>query len=256
MKKVWLTALLACAVVGGVQAKEWKRVRIGIEGAYPPFSMTLPNGELAGFDVDLAKALCAQMKVECTLVKQDWDGIIPALLARKFDAIISTMDITAERKKRVDFSQKYLHVPARFAARKGTPLELTAAFMKDKKVGVQRATTMDTYISDNFPEANIKRYGTAEEAYLDLKSGRLDYVLADHASLVDGLISKEDGANYELVGPGLTDARWFGEGAGIAVRKSDGDLKAMFNQAIQDIRANGKYKEVNDKYFDFDAYGE
>ncbi len=256
MKKVWLPMLLACAVAGGVQAKEWKTVRIGIEGAYPPFSMTLPSGELAGFDVDLANALCAQMQVKCILVKQEWDGIIPGLMARKFDAIISAMDITEERKKSVDFTRKYQQVPARFIARKGTPLELTSAFMKDKKVGVQRATSMDTYISDNYPDAAIKRYGTAEEAYLDLKSGRLDYVLADTASLVDGLLKKDGGADYQLVGPGLTDERWFGEGMGIAVRKSDADLKAKFNQAIQEIEANGKLKEVNDKYFDFAAFGE
>lgn len=127
--------------------------------------------------------------------------------------------------------------------------------MKDKKIGVQRATSMDTYVSDNFPKAEIKRYGTADEAYLDLKSGRVDYVLADTASLVDGLIKKSNG-EYSLIGPGLTDQKWFGEGAGVALRKGDTDLKVMFNKAIKDIRANGKYKEINDKYFDFDIYGE
>ena len=256
MKKMWFAALLAVAVSGAVEAKEWKSVRIGIEGAYPPFSRTEANGDLTGFDVDMAKALCDEMKVKCTIVQQDWDGMIPSLLARKFDAIISTMDITPERLKRVDFSDKYQHVPARFATKKGTPLELTAEFMKGKKVGVQRATSMDSYITDNFPGADIKRYGTAEEAYLDLKAGRVDYVLADYASLLDGLIKKADGANYELVGPGLTDPRWFGIGAGVALRKGDADLKAMFNKSIKDIRANGKYKAVNDKYFDFDAFGD
>lgn len=256
MKKACLAVLVAMTVVGGVQAKEWKQVRIGIEGSYPPFSRTEANGDLTGFDVDMAKSLCEQMQVKCTIVQQDWDGMIPSLLAHKFDAIISTMDITPERLKRVDFSDKYQHVPARFATKKGTKLELTANFMKGKKVGVQRATSMDSYISDNFPAADIKRYGTAEEAYLDLKSGRVDYVLADYASLLDGLIKKEGGEGYELVGPGLTDPRWFGIGAGVALRKGDGDLKAKFNQAIKDLRANGKYKAVNDKYFDFDAYGE
>ena len=256
MKKACLAVLVAMTVVGGVQAKEWKQVRIGIEGAYPPFSRTEANGDLTGFDVDIAKSLCDQMQVKCTIVQQDWDGMIPSLLARKFDAIISTKDITPERLKRVDFSDKYQHVPARFATKKGTKLELTAEFMKGKRVGVQRATSMDSYISDNFTGADIKRYGTAEEAYLDLKSGRVDYVLADYASLLDGLIKKEGGEGYELVGPGLTDPRWFGIGAGVALRKGDGELKAKFNQAIKEIRANGKYKAVNDKYFDFDAYGE
>ena len=114
---------------------------------------------------------------------------------------------------------------------------------------------MDTYVSDNVPDTEIKRYGSYDEAYLDLKSGRVDYVLADTASVMDGLVNKSNG-EYSLVGPGLSDKKWFGEGAGVALRKGDGDLKAMFNKAIKELRANGQYKTVNDKYFDFDAYGE
>ena len=255
MKKLWLTAIVASLMVTGAQAKQWKEVRVAIEGAYPPFSSVDEKGQLHGFDVDITNALCEQMKVKCTIVKQDWDGMIPGLLARKFDAIISTMDITEERKKRIDFSEKYQHVPAHFAAKKGATIELTQAFMKDKKIAVQRATSMDTYVSDNFPDTEIKRYGSYDEAYLDLKSGRVDYVLADTASVMDGLVNKSNG-EYSLVGPGLSDKKWFGEGAGVALRKGDGDLKAMFNKAILDIRANGKYKQINDKYFDFDVYGE
>ncbi|NCB56068.1 MAG: ABC transporter substrate-binding protein [Gammaproteobacteria bacterium] len=255
MKKLWLTAIVASLMVTGVQAKQWKEVRVAIEGAYPPFSSVDEKGQLHGFDVDITNALCEQMKVKCTIVKQDWDGMIPGLLARKFDAIISTMDITEERKKRIDFPEKYQHVPAHFAAKKGATIELTQAFMKDKKIAVQRATSMDTYVSDNFPDTEIKRYGSYDEAYLDLKSGRVDYVLADTASVMDGLVNKSNG-EYSLVGPGLSDKKWFGEGAGVALRKGDGDLKAMFNKAILDIRANGKYKQINDKYFDFDVYGE
>ena len=255
MKKLWLTAIVASLMVTGVQAKQWKEVRVAIEGAYPPFSSVDEKGQLHGFDVDITNALCEQMKVKCTIVKQDWDGMIPGLLARKFDAIISTMDITEERKKRIDFSGKYQHVPAHFAAKKGATIELTQAFMKDKKIAVQRATSMDTYVSDNFPDTEIKRYGSYDEAYLDLKSGRVDYVLADTASVMDGLVNKSNG-EYSLVGPGLSDKKWFGVGAGVALRKGDGDLKAMFNKAILDIRANGKYKQINDKYFDFDVYGE
>ncbi len=255
MKKLLLTVVMASFMVTGVQAKPWKEVRVAIEGAYPPFSSVDEKGQLLGFDVDITNALCEQMKVKCTIVKQDWDGMIPGLMARKFDAIISTMDITEERKKSIDFSEKYQHVPARFAAKKGATLELTDAFMKDKKIGVQRATSMDTYVSDNFPHATIKRYGTADEAYLDLKSGRVDYVLADAASLIDGLVKKSNG-EYSLIGPGLTEKKWFGEGAGVALRKGDGDLKVMFSKAIKDIRANGNYKKINDKYFDFDVYGE
>jgi arginine/ornithine transport system substrate-binding protein len=238
-----------------VAAKDWKNIRIGVEGAYPPFSKTEADGSITGFDIDIANALCAEMNAKCTLVKQDWDGIIPALLARKFDAIIATMDITEERKKKIAFSDKYQHIPARFAALKGADYQPTDEFMKGKKIGVQRATSMDLYISDNYPSAKIKRYGSADEAYLDLKASRLDYVMADSAALSDGLFAKEGGDKFEFVGPKLNDPKWFGEGAGIAIRKQDKDLAKKFNDAIKAIRADGSYKVIQDKYFDFDIYG-
>lgn len=256
MKKISLLIVLIALSVGVIQAKEWKQIRIGVEGAYPPFSKTEADGSVTGFDIDIANALCVQMQAKCILVKQDWDGIIPALLARKFDAIIATMDITEERKKKIAFSDKYQHIPARFVALKGTAYEATASFMKGKKIGVQRATSMDLYISDNFPSAKIKRYGSADDAYLDLKAGRLDYVMADSAAISGGLLAKDDGDKFEFIGPKLNDPKWFGEGAGVAIRKQDKDLAKQFNAAIKAIRADGTYKNIQDKYFDFDVYGE
>lgn len=255
MKKLGLLVALFAFAFNTAQAKEWKQIRIGVEGAYPPFSKTEEDGSVTGFDIDIANALCAELKAKCTLVKQDWDGIIPALIARKYDAIIATMDITEERKKKVDFTNKYQHIPARFVAKKGSAYEASDAFMKGKKVGVQRATTMDLYISDNYPSAKIKRYGSADEAYLDLKAGRLDYVMADSAAITDGLLAKDGGDKFEFVGPKLNDPKWFGYGAGIAVRKQDQDLKEQLNKAIDAIRANGTYKKIQDKYFTFDVYG-
>ena len=119
MKKLGLLIALFTFAFSTAQAKEWKEIRFGVEGAYPPFSKTEADGSVTGFDIDIANALCAEMKVKCTLVKQDWDGIIPALLGRKFDAIIATMDITEARQKKVAFTDKYQHIPARFAALKG-----------------------------------------------------------------------------------------------------------------------------------------
>lgn len=256
MKKISMLIALFALSVNVAQAKQWKQIRIGVEGAYPPFSQTEADGSLTGFDIDIANALCAEMHAKCTLVKQDWDGIIPALLARKYDAIIATMDITEERKKRVAFSNKYQHIPARFVALKGAEYQATPEFMAGKKVGVQRATSMDLYISDNYPQAQIKRYGSADEAYLDLKAGRLDYVMADSAAISGGLLAKEGGDKFALIGPKLNDPKWFGEGAGIAVRKQDKDLVEQFNAAIKAIRANGTYQTIQDKYFTFDVYGE
>ncbi|MBF0467922.1 MAG: ABC transporter substrate-binding protein [Desulfamplus sp.] len=243
--------------IGNVQAKEWKEVRIGTEGAYPPFNFTTPEGELAGFDVDIAKALCKAMGVKCVLVKQDWDGIIPALLAKKYDAVIASMSITEERKKSVAFAGKYYQTPAKFIAKKGAIKEFSKETVKGKTVGVQRATIHDSYLTDSYgSDVEIKRYGTQDEAYLDLKAGRVDMLLADSVALDDGFLKKPEGKDYEFVGPDLTDPKWFGEGAGIAIRKDDSDLVEMFNKAIKDIRADGTYKQIQDKYFAFDVFGQ
>ena len=259
MKKV--VAILSAVVIAtfgaAVVAKDWTKIRIGVEGAYPPFSAVTTSGELTGFDIDIANALCDEMGAECTLVQQDWDGIIPALLARKYDAIIASMSITEERKKKVAFTMKYYSTPAKFAQRKGAGIEITKEGLAGKTVGVQRATIHDNFITEEFGEAvDIKRYGTQDEAYLDAQAGRLDLLLADSVAMAEGFVNTEDGADWEFVGPGFSDPKYFGEGAGIAIRKKDQDLVDKFNAAIEAIRANGTYAEINAKYFEFDVYGE
>jgi arginine/ornithine transport system substrate-binding protein len=259
MKKLTLcVALLAFVFASATaMAKDWKKVRIGVEGAYPPFSYVEPDGTLAGFDIDIAKALGEAMGAEVVLVAQDWDGIIPALLAKKYDAIIASMSITEERKKKVAFSNKYYQTPAKFICKKGTIAEFSKDSMKGKRVGVQRATIHDRYLTDNYGDSvEIKRYGSQDEAYLDLTAGRVDMLLADSVALSDGFLKKEEGKDYQFIGPDLADPKWFGEGAGIAIRKQDTDLAEKFNKAIDTIRSNGVYKQIQDKYFDFNVYGE
>jgi arginine/ornithine transport system substrate-binding protein len=259
MKKLLIVVAviaLVCAA-GTVQAKDWKIVRIGVEGAYPPFSYTTADGKLEGFDIDIAVALCKAMGVEYKLVAQDWDGIIPALMARKYDAIIASMSITEERKKKVAFSNKYYSTPAKFVCKKGTVKEFTKATLKGKTVGVQRATTHDSYLTDNYgKDVKIKRYASQDDAYLDMAAGRLDFLLADSVALSDGFLKKPEGKDFEFVGPDMTDVRWFGEGEGVACRKKDKDLVEMFNKAIDQIRADGTYKKIQDKYFNFNVYGD
>lgn len=241
---------------GPLEAREWKKIRIGVEGAYPPFSEVGPDGKLKGFDIDIAQALCAELRAECELVMQDWDGMIPALLAKKFDAIVASMSITEERKRRVDFTDKYYQTPARFVRKKGSGIEITPEGLKGKKIGVQRATIHDNYLTDNYGDTvEIVRYGTQDEANLDMLAGRIDLLLADSIALLDGFLETEKGKDYEFVGPELRDVKWFGEGAGIAVRKEDQDLKKLLNDAIKAIRANGTYDALAKKYFDFDIYG-
>ncbi len=263
MKKllvVFCLIALVCAA-GTVYAKDWKVVRIGVEGAYPPFSWTTADGQLKGFDIDIAKALGKAMGAEVKLVPQDWDGIIPALLARKYDCIIASMSITEERKKKVAFTNKYYQTPAKFVCKKGTMKDFDRAGVAEatagKKIGVQRATIHDRFVTEQGAKsAVIKRYGTQDDAYLDLVAGRVDMLLADSVAMLDGFLNKPEGADYQYIGPDLNEKKYFGEGAGIACRKQDKDLVEKLNKAIEQIRADGTYKKIQDKYFDFDVYGE
>ena len=257
MKKIF--AILTAAILlfaGGVQAKDWKKVRVAIEGAYPPFSQVTADGKLAGFDVDIAVALCEAMGAEPVLVTQDWDGMIPGLLARKYDTIIASMSITDERLKKVDFSNKYYQTPAKFMVKKGLIPEFSLDSLKGKTVGVQRETVHDKYLSDVYgKDVEIKRYGSLDDAYLDVDAGRIDILMADSVALMDGFLSQDKGNDYEFVGPDMVDPKWFGPGIGAAVRKQDSELKDKLNAAIDTIRANGTYEKIQNKYFNFNVYG-
>ena len=256
MKKLITVAVVAMMMLGtNVFANEWNKIRIGVEGAYPPFSKVEKDGTLVGFDIDIAMALCEEIGAECVLVPQDWDGIIPALMARKYDAIIASMSITEERKKKVAFSDKYYNTPAKFARKKGSGIAISKAGLKGKTVGVQRATIHDNFITGEFGDSvEIKRYGTQDEAYLDAISGRVDLLLADSIAMEAGFLKTDQGKGWEFVGPGYSDPKYFGVGAGIAVRKSDGELAKLFSLAIKVIRSNGVYHMINGKYFAFDVY--
>lgn len=247
--------VLAALPPAQAQAPDWKKIRIGVEGAYPPFSEVGPDGKLKGFDIDMALALCAEMKAECSLVAQEWDGMIPALNARKFDAIIASMAATEERRKAVNFSDKYYSTPARFLGKAGTTLQATAAGLKGKKIGVQRSTSHDRFLTEQFKDAEIVRYAKADELYLDLASGRIELAMGDSVALDGGFLKKPQGKGFAFFGPAFNDVKYFGTGSSIAVRKADEALAQKFNAAIKALRANGQYKKLQDKYFDFDIYG-
>lgn len=260
MKKFYsvILIILVFAVMADTSsAKEWKTLRVGVEGAYPPFSWTKPDGKLAGFDIDISYALCDAIGAKCVLVAQDWDGIIPALLAKKYDCIIASMGITEERKKKVAFTNKYYQSPGKFVVKKGTIKDVSKKTLKGKAIGTQRATIYVQYLQDYYGEDIVlKLYGTQDEVYLDLVAGRLDGVLADSVAIKDGFLKKPEGKDYEFIGPDLTDPKWFGEGNGVACRKGDTDLVKKLNEAITKIRTDGTYKKIQDKYFDFNIYGD
>lgn len=242
-----------------VQAKEWDKVRIGVDATFPPFASKNADGELEGFDIDIGNALCAQMQVQCEWVVQDWDGIIPGLLARKYDAILSSMSITEERKKKVLFSDKYYNTPAAWIAKKGSGIDPSdKADLQGKTVGVQRGTTQDKYVTETLSDVvTVKRYTGQDEAFLDMKAGRLDLLFIDSLAGDEGFLKKEAGAEFEFIGDFVSEpVAIFGEGTGVAFRKRDKDLAQRFNDAIKAIRENGVYKEINARYFDVDVYGE
>jgi arginine/ornithine transport system substrate-binding protein len=256
-KRVMFGALALSMLSLTAMADDAKPIRLGIEAGYPPFSMKTPDGKLTGFDVDIGDALCEQMKVKCTWVEQEFDGLIPALKVKKIDAILSSMTITDDRKKNVDFTIKYYHTPARFVMKEGTDVKDPLTELKGKKVGVLRASTHDRFATEVLVPAgiNLVRYGSQQEANLDMVAGRLDAMLADSVNLDEGFLKTDAGKGFAFVGPTYEDAKYFGGGAGIAVRKGDKELADKFNTAITEIRANGKYKQVQDKYFTFDVYG-
>lgn len=255
-----VTAAAVCvfALTSAAVAKDWTEVRLGTEGAYPPFNGIDSGGKLIGFDIDIGNLLCERMKVKCTWVAQDWDGIIPALIAGKYDAIIASMSITEERKKLIAFTDKYYQTPLSIVAAKNSTIkDWSPEGMKGKTMGAQGSTTQGTFLEDIYKPAGVevKLYPTADEANADLAAGRLDAVVSDKLPLMDW-IAKPDGACCDIKLD--IDKEKFkaiiGEGAGIAVRLEDTELRDKFNKALAEILADGSYKALNDKYFPFSIY--
>ena len=233
---------------------------VAIDPTYEPFTFKTADGQPTGFDVDIANALCEQIKRKCVFVEQVWDSMIPGLNAKKYDVIISSMSITDDRLKEVDFTDKYYNTPSRIVLKKGTKFT-DAASIKGKKIGVLKGSTQEKYALGELKTAGVvvNSYEAQDQVYLDIKSGRLDGTVADFMEVTGGFLSKPEGAKYELVGPDLKDPKYFGYGAGIALRKGEDALKAELNAAIKAIRTAPTYKTLNDKYFakfNIDVYGE
>jgi polar amino acid transport system substrate-binding protein len=227
------------------------KIRIVTEGANPPFSTINSNGELQGFDVEIARALCAKMEAECDLASQDWDGIVPALLSKKYDAIIASLNVTEDRKKVVAFTKPYYRSPSVFVVRKGTGgKDFSPKALTGKSIGVQSATVHSAYLEDKYNRSIVRLYNTVADAYRDLAAGRVEYVMYDKLAIYDWLKTPE-GSCCEIAGDELTDPAYFGSGVAIALRKGDDALVKRFNAAIDGIVADGTYAKINAKYFPF-----
>ncbi len=255
MKKILVTvAILFAAHVFTVTAET---IKVGID-VYPPFSETKPDGTFAGFDIDISYALCEHLQVECQLFRHEWDALIPALQARKIDAIIASMSITEERKQKVLFTNKYYASPARFVAPKGSNFTAANSDLAGKTVAVLRSSALDNFMTDNYAAYDIlsvKRYASQDDANLDMISGRADLGFMEFG-VAEYFFKTDVGKNFEMIGPSYSQPQWFGEGIGIAVRKQDNDLRKRLNGAIDTIRANGKYDAIRGKYFSYDIFGE
>ena len=252
------TGLMAAAALAmlatGVHAQDKRKVKIGTEGL-SAVQLDRHRGQAGRFRRRHRQALCEAANFECEFVIQDWDGIIPGLIAKKYDAIIASMSITDERRKVVDFTDKYYNTPAKFVAAKGADLDISPEGLAGKAVGVQRATIHENFLRGEFPEVDVRAYATQDEANADLVSGRVDLVMADSVALLEGFLKTDEGQDFEFVGPNYSVPEYHGEGAGIAIRKGEEDLRLAFNEAIDKIREDGTYQAIAAKYFDFDVYG-
>ncbi|MBL4808344.1 MAG: transporter substrate-binding domain-containing protein [Rhodobacteraceae bacterium] len=248
MKKFVIAATVAATLVSAANAAD---INICVEGAYPPFSSTEPSGEVVGFDIDIANALCAEMGQSCELVKTDWDGIIPALLEGKCDAIIASMSITPDRMQIIDFSTKYYNSPAGFIGAEG----MMESGLDGQRVGVQRGTIHHSFMEGVFPNVELVLYGSQDEIYLDLVAGRVDAIMADSIAMQEGFLDTDSGAGYAFFGESYSVPEYHGDGAGVGVRQGEEELRDAFSAAITAIRESGEYSMINAEYFDFDIFG-
>ncbi|MDA7552064.1 transporter substrate-binding domain-containing protein [Candidatus Pelagibacter sp.] len=269
-KKTILTVLLSFFLIGSSYAD---KIKIGTEGAYPPWNSKDASGKLIGFEVELAWTLCRYIGQQCEVVEQDWDGMIPALIMRKFDAIMAGMSITAERQKAISFSQGYADEVASLAVMKGSSLEgiktseginltkKTGTVKKDlktltsalagKTVCVQTATIHQNFLeSGDVGKVNVRTYKTQDEVNLDLAAGRCDAALAAAVAFSD--YAEKSGKPVVLVGPTFSGGA-FGNGVGVGIRKDDTELLNAFNKAINQARKNGDISRIAIKWFGFDA---
>jgi octopine/nopaline transport system substrate-binding protein len=268
-----IVAITAVLMAGSVGAKDYKSIKIATEGAYAPYNFKDAGGNLVGFEIDLAADLCKRMGIECKLVEQAWDGIIPSLVAGKYDAIMAGMSIKAKREKIISFSRYYCATPILFAVLKTSPLagfktqlksmtlddvnadeeavleQMRKAF-KGKKVGVQVSTTHEDFMIKMMPDIKINSYDKMDNMILDLIAGRIDIGLTS-LTFLSPLLKKPEGKKLALIGPTMTKGP-FGRGVAVGIRKEDKKLLDMFSKAIDEAIADGTMSKLAIQWFGFD----
>ncbi len=253
-------AFVACTFSVSAQAET---LRIGMECTYAPFNYRTAEGELSGYDVDVAKGVAGILGADIEFVCQKWDGMIPALLANKFDLIVASMSITEKRKEKIDFSGPYRISVGRLVGRKQGNFNLfngdgsvNPASFKGVKVGLERATTYENWFKAKVPNAEILYYDSNEAMYLDLMNGRTDVIMTNPMKAHLKFLSKEDGAGFEFVSPAIDEVEYFGVGVGIGIRKGNEELLKRINAALIQLRDDGSLERYALKIFPFPIHPE
>jgi arginine transport system substrate-binding protein len=241
MKKILLASLIGLASFNAAAQEE---IKFAMEATYAPFEYMDENNQIQGFDVDLANALCEEMKATCTFHNQAFDSLIPALKFKRYDAAISAMDITEARLQQVNFSDAYYDNSAAFISIEGKIADQAA--LEGKRIGVQNGSTHQSYLLEQLPGVTAVPYSSYQDAFIDMKNGRIDSVFGDTAVVAEWF-KKEDNLTY--VGEQVTNQEYFGNGFGIAVNKSNSELVAQLNTALAAVKANGEYDKIFNKYF-------
>lgn len=249
---VWL-GLVAAAQA---QAPAWANIRVGVEANYPPFSKMGTDGKVSGFDIDIANALCSEMKAQCILVTQEWDGMMPALKARKFDMIVASMTVTDERRKVADFSDSYYDIPSSFIAKTGKFSDISPASLKGKTIIVTRNTPRARYIAAHYKDSEVLLVAKEADVSMELSAGRGDLGFGSSLAATTAFLQSPEGKSFSKVGPPINPSGAQAGGTGIAMRKGEESLRTKVNAALKTITANGVYKTINAKYFDVNIRGE
>jgi len=252
-----ITALAYLAIAGVFAptssfAAEEQVVRIAVEGAFPPFNYLDSKNTLQGFDVDLAKALCEAAELRCEFVIQEWTGMIPGLIDKRYDAIISSMSMSAERREKVNFTRRYYDSPSVFVGLKESAITDTSPEgLKSLTLGVTAATSQEAYAKKFYQNISTKVFDASPDLYKGLSEGSVDVILEDKLAIYDWLTNSKAGSCCEFKGPDVKDTQFFGDGAGIAVRPLDSELLGKLNAALDSIQADDTYDTINAKYFPF-----
>jgi polar amino acid transport system substrate-binding protein/arginine/ornithine transport system substrate-binding protein len=252
-----LLALVAGSLTPAIaQSPDWSRIRIGVEANYPPFSQMDTDGKFSGFDIDIAAALCTAMQAQCTMVSQEWDGMLPALNARKFDMIVASMTISDERRKVVDFSDSYYDIPSTFIAKTGVFKDASPQSLQGKTIIVTRNTPRARYIAKNYKGSTVLLVAKEADVTMELAAGRGEVGFGSSLAATTAFLQSAEGKKFSKLGAPINPSGDAAGGTGIAMRKGEDALRNKVNAALKTITANGVYKKINDKYFDINIRGQ